>query len=189
MCTWVREPRRSMNVAVVVMPVAASLHPSRSGSTTSSYTARIPYRLASASLIITVSKTPPGRGSTLMCCNGVLTPIGPQKWVRCSGSIMHRNTSSRGASNTRTKTNSPNGSGESLISRSLRPAGSLLDHGKVLIELVEPLGPDPPVVLQPAHRRVQRVPLQVTRTKLRSPAPRDDPAPFQNLQMLPDSRQ
>src|SRR5580704_1791965 len=185
----VRESPRSMNVDVVVMPVAVSVHTRRSGSTTSSYTARISYRLASASLIITVSKTPPGRGSTLMFCNGVLTPIGPQKWVRCSGSTMHRNTSSRGASNTLTKTSSPAGGTESLIGRLRSVTGLLLDRGKVLVELAEPLGPDPPVVLQPAHRRVQRVPLQMTRPKLRPPAPRDEPAPFQNLQVLRDSRQ
>ena len=29
---------------------------------------------------------------------GVLTPVGPQKWVRCSGVVMHSKTSARGAS-------------------------------------------------------------------------------------------
>jgi len=33
---------------------------------------------------------PPGGASTLMCSSGARTPSGPQKCVRCSGSIMQR---------------------------------------------------------------------------------------------------
>lgn len=48
-----------------------------------------------------VSKIPPARGSTVMFSTGVLTPVGPQKWVRCSAVVMHSKTSSLGASYTR----------------------------------------------------------------------------------------
>ena len=57
---------------------------------------------------MTVSKTPPGRGIDLDGSrSGALTPVGPQKCVRCSGSVRQRNTSSRGASNTRVNLSSP----------------------------------------------------------------------------------
>src|SRR6476469_9983937 len=97
----VRSPRRSRKVEVVVTPESGSVHTIRSGSTISTYTARVGYRPPSESLTMKVSNTPPGRASTLIVSSGVLTPAGPQKWVRCSGSSMQRKTSSRGASNTR----------------------------------------------------------------------------------------
>src|SRR6266487_2369590 len=96
MVTSVREFPRSRRVEVVVIPLSGSVHTSRSGSVISTKTARVGYRLPSASLTMTVSKTPPERASTLMLSRGVLTPAGPQKWVRCSGSIMQRKTSSLG---------------------------------------------------------------------------------------------
>ena len=77
------------------MPECDSVHSSNSGGRTSSYTALVGYSLPSASLTITVSNTPPGRASTVMRSRGALTPAGPQKWARCSGSVMHANTSSR----------------------------------------------------------------------------------------------
>ncbi len=98
--TSVREPPRSRKVEVVVTPLSGSVQTIRSGSVTSTKIDLVGYRLPSASLTITVSNTPPGRGSTLMVSSGVVTPAGPQKWVRCSGSIMHRKTSSLGASKT-----------------------------------------------------------------------------------------
>ncbi len=55
----------------------------------------------SASLTIVVSNRPPTRRSVVMRSSGVLTPVGPQKWVRCSASVMQAKTSSRGASKTR----------------------------------------------------------------------------------------
>ena len=59
-------------------PESTSVHDSRSGGLTSSYTARITYSLPSASFTMTVSNTPPGRASTTMRSSGVRTPSGPR---------------------------------------------------------------------------------------------------------------
>src|ERR1700761_7077866 len=82
MCTSVRPPPRSLKVAVTVMPLYVSAQTSRSGSTTSTEVARVGYSLPSASLTMTVSNTPPGRGSTRMRSTGALVPAGPQNRVR-----------------------------------------------------------------------------------------------------------
>src|SRR5260370_37771887 len=180
---------RSEKVEIVVMPEPGSLHTILSGSTISAYSARIVYRLPSASLTMTASNTPPGRGSTLMVASGVLIPAGPQKWVRCSGSIMQRNTSSLGASNARVEMSSPASGVMSFIGLSypfLRRCS--LDVAHVLVELVEPLLPDPPVLLDPADGRVQHRTLQVAGPELGATGPGDEPALLEHLQVLGDAR-
>ena len=59
------------------------------------------YVLPSASLTMVVSKAPPGRRSTVMFSTGVVVPVGPQKWVRCSGLVMQSKSSSGEARCTR----------------------------------------------------------------------------------------
>src|SRR5262249_53553095 len=117
---------------------------------------------------ITVSNTPPGLGSTLMCSSGALVPAGPQKWVRCSGVIMQRNTSSRGASKILVRFSSAGAARWLVMVRCLlagcgrRP----LDVAQVGVELVEPLGPDAAVGLDPADGRVERGRLEVAGPEL-----------------------
>src|SRR4051812_33854171 len=116
---------------------------------------------------MTVVKAPPGRASTVIWSSGALTPIGPQKWVRCSGSIMQLKTSCRGASKTRVKR------------RTCSVIGVLLRGGaqcaEVAVELVEALRPQPPVRLDPVDGGVEGVPLQVTGAELGLPAAGDQP--------------
>ena len=64
---------------------------------------------------MTVSKRPPGRGSTVIPSSGVLTPIGPQKWVKCEGVVMHSKTTSGRASKIRVMVSSPSWVGASLM--------------------------------------------------------------------------
>src|SRR5260370_11567098 len=123
-----------------------------------------------------VSNTPPGLASTLMCSTGALTPAGPQKRVRCSGVIMQRNTRSRGASKTLVRFSSAGAAWwlvmvcrlSARCGRRLMDA-ALLDVAQVRVELVEPLGPDPAVGLDPAERRVERGGLEMARPELRVP--------------------
>src|SRR5215469_10841221 len=139
---------------------------------------------------MTVSKTPPGRASTVIWSSGALTPAGPQKWARCLGSVMQRKTSSLGASKTRVKTSSPTSGRCSLIGLPLLIAGGrALDLPQVLVELVEPLGPGPAVLLDPARDRVEPRPLQVAGPELGVPAARDETAALEHLQVLGDGRQ
>ena len=104
--TSVRSGAITVNVEVVATPVLASVHARRSGGSTSLNTALMVYRLPSASLTIVVTKSPPGRRSTVMPSTGVLIPVGPQNCARCSGRVMHRKTTARGASKTRVITSS-----------------------------------------------------------------------------------
>src|SRR5215472_3929343 len=99
-----------------------------------------------------------------MCSIGALVPAGPQKWVRCSGVIMQRNTISRGASKTLVRFSSAGAAWWLVnVGRLSARCGRRLDGAQVRVELVEPLGPDPAVGLDPAERRVERCWLEVAR--------------------------
>src|SRR3954454_21709064 len=130
---------------------------------------------------MTVAKAPPGRASTVIRSSGALVPVGPQKWVRCSGSTRQRKTSSRGASKTR------------LTCRTCSVMGSSVRGGlqgaEVVVELVEALRPQPPVRLDPVHGSVQGGPLEVAGAELRLRAPGDQPRALEHLEMLGDPRQ
>src|SRR5690348_6604687 len=115
---------------------------------------------------MTVRKAPPGRASTVIESSGALVPIGPQKWVRCSGSTMQLNTSCRGASKTRLTCRTSSGIGISVRGG--------LQAAEVLVELVEALRPQPPVGLDPVHGGVQRLPLEVAGAELRLPGAGDE---------------
>ncbi len=57
------------------------------------------------------------------------------------------------------------------------------------VELVEPLRPDPPVLLDPAHGRVECLALEVAGTELGTAGPGDEPAAFEHLEVLGDPRE
>src|SRR5580704_9971273 len=189
------------------MPEWVSVQARSSGSRTSSYTACVGYSLPSASLTITVLNTPPGRASTSMRSRGADTPAGPQKCARWSGSIMQRNTSSRGAANTRLKRSWLGGppvlrpSPLTLPSRGLvwtlvSPSGTprlrrrrALQVGEQRVELVEALAPEAPVGGDPVERAVERLGLEVARPELGVASPRDQAAALEDLEVLGDPRQ
>src|SRR3954468_816978 len=128
---------------------------------------------------MTVAKAPPGRASTVIWCSGALVPIGPQKWVRCSGSTMQLKTSCRGASNTRVKCRTC-----SVIGGLLR---GCLQGAEVVVELVEALRPHASVRLDPVESGIQGRPLQVARAELGLPAAGDQAGAFEHLQVLGDA--
>src|SRR3954464_15004468 len=102
---------------------------------------------------MTVAKAPPGRASTVIRSSGALVPIGPQKWVRCSGSTMQLKTSCRGAWKIRVKCSSCSVIGLSVCGG--------LQGGEGVVEPVEALGPQAPVRLDPVGGDVQGVSFQV----------------------------
>src|SRR3954454_18840048 len=107
---------------------------------------------------MTVAKAPPGRASTVIRSSGALVPIGPQKWVRCSGSTMQLKTSCRGASKTRVTCRTFSDMGISVRGR--------LQGVEVVVELVEAVGPQTPVCLDPVHGGVEGLPLQMAGAEL-----------------------
>src|SRR3954470_6318233 len=130
---------------------------------------------------MTVVKAPPGRASTTIWSSGALVPVGPQKWVRCSGSIMQLKTSCRGASKTRVKRRTC-----SVMGISVRGG---LEGAEMVVQLVEALRPQTPVLLDPVDGGVQGVSFQVAGPELRPPATGDQTRAFEHLQMLGDARQ
>lgn len=104
----------------------------------------------------TVRNLPPTRASTVIVFSGVGTPMGPQKWVECSGSIMHLKTSRRGASKVRVKCRTC-----SFMVISIR---GFLQREKVLVEFVEALRPDSAVLLDPVGGDIEGLPLQMARS-------------------------
>src|SRR4051812_33585471 len=123
---------------------------------------------------MTVLNAPPGRASTVILSSGALVPIGPQKWVRCSGSTRQLKTSCRGASNTRVTRRT-----SSVMGISVRRG---LQGAEVLVELVETFGPEAPVRLDPVHGGIQGMPFQVAGAELCLPATGDQPGAFEHLQ-------
>src|SRR3954465_6514162 len=130
---------------------------------------------------MTVVKAPPGRASTVIRSSGALTPIGPQKWVRCSGSVMQLNTSCRGASKTRVKCRTC-----SVIGISVRGG---LQGAEGVVELVESLRPQAPVRLDPVDGGVQGGAFQMAGAELCLPASADQSGALEHLQVLGDPRQ
>src|SRR3954464_3537366 len=130
---------------------------------------------------MTVVKAPPGRASTVIWSSGALTPVGPQKWVRCSGSIRQLKTSSRGASKTRVTCRTC-----SVMCLSVRGCPQAAE---VVVELVEALRPQAPVRLDPVHGGMEALPLQMAGAELRLPTPGDQSRAFEHLQVLGDARQ
>src|SRR3954451_15107114 len=110
---------------------------------------------------MTVVKAPPGRASTVIWSSGALTPIGPQKWVRCSGWTMQLKTRCRGASKTRVKRRTCSVMGISVQ--------GCVQGAEVVVELVEALRPKPPVRLDPVDGGVEGLPLEVAGAELRAP--------------------
>src|SRR3954468_6447980 len=130
---------------------------------------------------MTVRNAPPGRASTVIRSSGALVPVGPQKCVRCSGSIMQLKTSCRGASKMRVKRRTC-----SVMGLSLR-AG--LQGAEVVVQLVEALRPQTPVLLDPVDGGVQGVPFQMAGPELRLTAPGDQSRAFEPFRVLGDPRQ
>lgn len=63
-----------------------------------------------------------------------------------------------------------------------------LDVAQVSVELVETLCPDPPVLLDPAHGRVECLPLKMAGTELGPAGPGDEPTAFEHLEVLGNRR-
>src|ERR1700688_916230 len=135
-----------------------------------------------------VSKAPPTRASTVMFSTGVLTPTGPQKCVKCSGSIRQVKTSSRGASKTRVNVSSSSLSFWSLMCVSfLVQRRLLLNVSQVRVEFVESFRPDPSVLFDPSHRGVQCFSFEMTWPKLSTAGPCDESTAFEHFEVLGDT--
>src|SRR5688572_28335639 len=125
---------------------------------------------------------PPGRTSPVTEC--ATKPVGPSQRDSCSGSVQARNTTSRGAANTRVIVSSPSTVAVALSSPVI--VGSLLDLSQMVVEAVEAALPELPVALQPAGDVLQRARVEPTGPPLRRPAAADQAGAFEDPQMFGD---
>src|SRR5436309_2207934 len=127
---------------------------------------------------------PPGRASN--SATALLTPFGPHHFCRCSGCVNTSKTRSRGASKTRSMTNSLIG----ISTTSSLAAMSLLLHLQflqVLVETIEPLLPDDAIAPDPLVDLFERARLERRRPPLRLLAARHESRAFEHLEVLAHS--
>src|SRR5262249_49088867 len=132
---------------------------------------------------MTKRQMPPGRKSKLWVV--VVKPFGPHHCARCRASVKAANTSSRGASNTRTPSITLGSLSRSMLlpasffsslARFLVLAGFFpLKRPQIFVEPIEPLLPELPIALQPFVDALERLRFDLAGPPLRLTAARDQP--------------
>src|SRR5262249_26073396 len=118
----------------------------------------------------------------------LVKPRGPHQCTRCSGSVQASNTRLRGASKTRVRTST-----RSAAAAVLLPAARfrllLLQFTQILVQAVETLLPETPVLLQPVGGVLERTGFEPAGPQLRFTAAGDQTGPLQRLEVLGDGGQ
>src|ERR1700704_3030166 len=122
---------------------------------------------------------PPGRKSNSQ--TGLVNPWGPHHSATRFGSVHALNTSSRGVSNTRVSTNSCSSFAMKL------PAAMVflpfLHVAQIVIQTIQTLSPEPPVVRQPIGHLLQRRGSDSAGAPLSLAAPCNQAGMLQHLKM------
>src|SRR6478609_6072173 len=140
---------------------------------------------------MTARQGPPGRSSPSL--TGILKPWGALQRFRCPGWVHAANTSGRGAAKTRVRLSF--GLGALFSGLFLAGIGFLLlllfglQFLQVVLEAIETLLPEAPVLLHPVHRLLERRSLQPAGPPLGVARPLNQPAALQHAQVLGDRRQ
>src|SRR5262249_13091932 len=118
----------------------------------------------------------------------LVKPRGPHQCTMCSGSVQASNTRLRGASKTRVRTST-----RSAAAAALLPAAMflllLLQFAQILVQTVETLLPEPPILLQPVAGVLERPGVEAAGPQLRLAAAGDQAGALQHLEVLGDGRQ
>src|SRR5581483_6481298 len=131
-------------------------------------------------------KTPPGRAPTSQ--TGFEKPCGPHHCARCFGSVQAFQTSSRGASNTRTRS-SCFASTLSLLALVTGMRFLLfLQFAQIFVETIEALLPESSIFVDPFGDVFERAGLEVAGTPLGLAATGDQARALQDLEMLGNRR-
>src|SRR6185437_5820724 len=189
--TLVRPAPRSTN-SIVVSPdsiigcsVICSPKDRRPGGSTTPKCPSLGYSSPSGPTIV-MRHTPPGLRSKSIFSRGVVKCSGPHHFVTSSGSVHTCQTSSRGASSSRSIT---------IVCSLIVCCPSAivvclsLDLHQMCREPIEPSFPDPPVLLEPFGHRAQRCALEPRRSQLRRPSAGDQAGPLEHLEVLGDGLQ
>src|SRR5438270_7460358 len=117
----------------------------------------------------------------------VVKPRGPHHCAACFASVQAANTTSRGASNVRVivSPRCPASLAALSLARILVPPWPLrLDPGEIVVQAVEALFPEPPVIFDPIGGAPERRRVEPAGSPLRCAAARNEPGARQPLQML-----
>src|SRR5271169_3680684 len=138
---------------------------------------------------------PPARASSSH--TGFVKPFGPHHCSMCLVSVHALNTSSLGASKTRVTTRSHSDAPTAALTLALFADMPLLllilqilflQFPQIIVQTIETLLPELPVVFHPACNVLQRTRLQPARPPLSLTAARDQSGTFQHFQMLGNCR-
>src|SRR5438105_6166861 len=117
----------------------------------------------------------------------VVKPRGPHHCAACLASVQAANTTSRGASNVRVivSPRCPASLTALSLARILVPPWPLrLDPGQIVVQAVEALFPELPVIFDPIGGAPERRRVEPAGSPLRFAAARNEPGALQDLQML-----
>src|SRR5437868_1878267 len=144
---------------------------------------------------MTKRHTPPGLKSNALVV--VRKPSGPHHCERCFGSVHTDQTNSRGASTSRVPIITFGSESRSillvaatllllLLFRGFRFRRIGLQRAEIVLQAVEPLLPEPAILLEPIVDALQGVELDPARPPLRLTAARDQAGVLQHLKMPGD---
>src|SRR5262249_47219806 len=131
--------------------------------------------------VMRTSRAPPTRSCQVT--TSTEAPFGPYQLLNSSGSIHICHTTSRGASNCRSRTTASSVRVASLIRSGPSTIGSVFD---AVVHAVEPLLPDASGVCRPGRDLAQRRRVQRAGSVLRPMTANDQPGMLEDLDVLRD---
>src|SRR6266566_1948604 len=117
----------------------------------------------------------------------VMKPRGPHHSAACFASVQAANTTSRGASNVRVIVSPRCPASLTALSLArilLSPRFARLEAGQIVVQSVEALFPELPVIFDPIGGGPERRRVEPAGSPLRFAAARNEPGALQHLQML-----
>src|SRR5690242_2997440 len=133
---------------------------------------------------MTKRHTPPARKSKALVV--VEKPFGPHHCARCFGSVHAVHTSSRGAESKRVAMMARGSRWRSMLFLGVKLSLLGLQLGKVILQSVWPLLPQPAIALEPVVDIAQRVGLDAAGPPLRLAAAGDQAGALEHLEVLGD---
>src|SRR5690242_15476788 len=118
----------------------------------------------------------------------LVKPRGPHQRARCSGSVQALNTRLRGASKRRVRTSTRSADSAALLLAAMSLL-LLLQFAQIIVQPIETLLPETPILLQPVGGVLKRTGLEPAGPPLCLATARDQAGAFQHLEVLGDGGQ
>src|SRR5215475_6996338 len=109
-------------------------------------------------------------------------PRGPSQWTKCSGSVQALKTRLRSAAKTRVMTSSRSAASAAALLLAAMFRLLLSQFAQILVQTLETLLPEPPILLQPLGGVLERTRLKPTGAPLCFTTTRDQTGAFEYLE-------